>query len=273
MGDDVFHFSCRRGFEHNSCHQLHRTQAGITSGTSGKVLVHTVWDAEAKDDEFPGLYPPTLPRSATLSLRSDDNKPAKYLTFSSQWRSQVRVVAVDCATGQVSSHTPQGMDSMSLLATDGQSRLVAIRSNPLSPPTLVLGQASLTDGQLTIKWRDIKTWVPTLPADVKGTCCGMSVTNPADQIERSRPPSRVHPSSEGPGVRRDDCVLSNGSQGTTDVERRCQERSGVRDWGGQTGCSPHYLSSRRSQRHQQHDICSCSFRLVSHLPTITGSAD
>ena len=132
------------------------------------IVVDSVWDADAEKDEFPGLFPPGLPRSCSLALSSKNGAESNYLAFSTQWRSQLRVITVHAKTGDVESHTPLGVESSRLLCTDGKSRMLAVSSTPVSPPKLVLGEAKLVDGQISISWQTLKAWTPALPKDVEG---------------------------------------------------------------------------------------------------------
>lgn len=171
----VVYFSCRRGFEHNSCHKLHLRDTAKVTERDNDVLVDTVWASSAHDDEFPGLFPPSLPRSAVLAVKSSEGKVSRYLVFSTQWRSQLRLVTVDLQDGEVTSHTPPGMQSISLLATDGMSRLVAVRSDPVSLPSLVIGEASLQAGRIIIEGHIVKTFDPSLPKGLSGQSVSASL--------------------------------------------------------------------------------------------------
>jgi hypothetical protein len=133
------------------------------------ILVDSVWEADGETDEFPGLYPPGLPRFSTFSPSEASGASSTYLVLSTQWRSQLRIITVDAATGKVVSHTPLGTESHRLLGTDGHSRVVAVHSTPLSPPRLVQGQVGFVNGKIIIDWQTVKAWTPSLPKDVEGT--------------------------------------------------------------------------------------------------------
>lgn len=153
--------SNRRGYEHNSCANLHRqklTEEGTASlDGSNDVLIGTV-GAPSEEGGFPGLYP-NLPGGNWL-LKSPSKEDARdYVVLQSTWGSHDALLTIDINSGKVlPSDNPDSITSWTPLATDGYDRVVAIRSSLLSPPQIMIGHTVRSTKGLEIKWNELKTW-------------------------------------------------------------------------------------------------------------------
>ncbi|PPR01816.1 hypothetical protein CVT24_001680 [Panaeolus cyanescens] len=109
--------------------------------TSAPVRIETLSDVvdEPQSGEFPGLYAPcNLPTQPVLRNGTSDPLIVTY----SQWGSRMTVVGISSATGTVRDLTPDDCGqhfSWNVLATDGESRVLATRSNLGVPYELMLG--------------------------------------------------------------------------------------------------------------------------------------
>ncbi|GAA6039217.1 hypothetical protein JCM8097_000474 [Rhodosporidiobolus ruineniae] len=161
-----------QGGPHGSCAQLHVATLSPSSASvqlsEDKVLVPVVDVPDSKNpgagtasDPFPGLYVDQLPLEPFLHSGAGTS-----LVLSSIWRSRSVPLVVDLASGKVTSLAPwperrdeedaalpylylskQGkgdgedpLASLTVLGTDGESRVVALRSSPVSLPEVVVGK-------------------------------------------------------------------------------------------------------------------------------------
>ncbi|KAF9033208.1 Alpha/Beta hydrolase protein [Panaeolus papilionaceus] len=156
--------SAATGGPHLSTDSLYSADIASDSGmtpSSTKPLVEVV-DMPQKDG-FQGLYLPyNLPSSPVLKSQSSDPVVVTY----SQWGSRSTVLGISSVTGKMSDLTPDEDGrhfSWSVLATDGESRILATRSSPGVPYELMLGMLSEDGG---VRWRVIE--MPFLPQKVQG---------------------------------------------------------------------------------------------------------
>ncbi|GAA5972853.1 hypothetical protein JCM11641_003973 [Rhodosporidiobolus odoratus] len=166
------------GGPHASCGQLHIASLSLSLSTSSsssltlvkvklkedKILVSVVNVPDPKtpgpgspSDPFPGLYVDQLPQEPCLS-------GGQSVVMTSIWRSRRVPLVVDLASGKVTSLAPwpekkdevdaalpylyllneesdqDALASVAVIGTDGESRVVALRSSPVSPPKVVVGK-------------------------------------------------------------------------------------------------------------------------------------
>ncbi|GLB44407.1 putative alpha beta-hydrolase [Lyophyllum shimeji] len=132
---------------------------GLKELTSLAPLVDTVFTPE--NGAFPGLYP-DFSFAPFPILRLSASK-APYLVTHSTWGSRTTVLRISMADGAVRDLTPEDgkIYSWKVLNTDGQSRVICIRSTPISPNELVLGQF---DENGEVSWRVLHK--PVLPPEL-----------------------------------------------------------------------------------------------------------
>lgn len=140
---------------------LHKRTLPITANLEEEaqesdILVDVV--SKPKDPKaFPGLYPSTVPRLLV------ECQP--YLVIESAWRSRTTIVAVNVKDGSIHDlGNAQGINqtaSHRLMATDGKSRILAIKTSLISPPKLLLGSftSESTNSDPEIQWTIVKEWV------------------------------------------------------------------------------------------------------------------
>ena len=120
-------------------------------GNIGSPLVDAVFGP--LEDEFPGLYPdynlPTMP----FVHPNTERFSGPCIVTHSLWGSRSKVLLVSTAKGEVEDLTREDGDlsSWSVLTTDGESRILCVRSTPVSPPELMLGEFDDTG----VSWRVI----------------------------------------------------------------------------------------------------------------------
>ncbi|KAG5643652.1 hypothetical protein DXG03_000532 [Asterophora parasitica] len=153
------YLSCRspRAFSHNGKSTLvwlsHPT-GGAHAATSLVFTLDITSPPDAKDVKtplvdavfqpargaFPGLYPDAnFPEFPVLRL------PSPHIVTHSIWGSRSTVVLISTEDGSVKDITPDTdgkLYSWKVLNTDGQSRVVCVRSTPVTPNELVLGHIS-----------------------------------------------------------------------------------------------------------------------------------
>lgn len=159
QGAQLVYVSNRRGFEHNSCASLHKRTLPVDPSQieTDDTLVEIV-KAPSQRGSFPGLYPNDPPSQCTLtSPNSKDSQGKSFLVLATAWASRTTIILVGLEDGSVYDAGSDDITSYKLLATDNKSRVVAIRSSPVSPPELVLGSLS-TSPTPTISWKVVKQW-------------------------------------------------------------------------------------------------------------------
>ncbi|KZV90360.1 alpha/beta-hydrolase [Exidia glandulosa HHB12029] len=122
------------GGPHNGCSALHKLD--LVTGSHKEIL--PIIHSPATPDAFPGLFADYISERAVV--RSKDGAA---LAIQTVWGSRKTVVLVSLIDGSVTEITPKdGADdiaSWSLLATDGERRVLCSRSSPTTVPELVLG--------------------------------------------------------------------------------------------------------------------------------------
>ncbi|KAM0754121.1 hypothetical protein T439DRAFT_378208 [Meredithblackwellia eburnea MCA 4105] len=170
--------SNRENGPHASCGQLHAVRLGSGSQT---VLVPEV-GAPKTLAEFPGLYVEQLPQKPFLLA---DGVP--HVVLSSLWRSRRVPLAVSLKTGEVRNLAPwptpsddpvlpylatdrEKLLSISVLGTDGNSRILGIRSGPFRLPEVVLLNLNVS----ATEWKTIRK--PRLSAALRTALTGLDWT-------------------------------------------------------------------------------------------------
>ncbi|KAF8161894.1 Alpha/Beta hydrolase protein [Mycena galopus ATCC 62051] len=145
----LFWLSAASGGPHAGTFSLHASDLTAPQVKS-QVLVDTIWQPR-ESDGFPGLYlDSNLPVSPFITIHEE-----VFLVFSSTWGSRDTVLSVSAADGVVKDLTPDSdgkLYSWTMLATDGNNRLVCSRSAPTIPHEFVLGEVN-SRGQAS--WRVI----------------------------------------------------------------------------------------------------------------------
>ena len=106
-------------------------------------LVPITDDIPSSPDVFPGLFPSfNLPSSPKI-VTELESEPVPSLVFHSQWGSRTTVLLISTKNGSVVDLTPANKEerlySWTVLATDGQSRVVCQRSSTSVPYEIYLG--------------------------------------------------------------------------------------------------------------------------------------
>lgn len=153
------------GGPHNSCATLHA--ASIRKGNT-VVLVDTVLTPTPTKEDFPGLYVDQLPNSCFILLPS-----GPHVVLTSIWRSRKVPLLISLKTGKIINLLPWseksendvvlpylgdekkgGLESLSVLGTDGRDRIVGLRSSSIRPSELVIGSVKGDNGE--IDWVVVK---------------------------------------------------------------------------------------------------------------------
>ena len=172
----LFYLSNRSEYEHNSCGSLHRldlSAGGSAHASHGDILVDTVW-APVTLDAFPGLFVSELPDRPFLMVESDEGKQVTYVTMSTTWRSQERLITVRVHDGKLESHAEAPLEDVNTFNTDGRTRLVAVASRITALPQLRIAEARLSGDTIQFIWRTVKEWKPTPAGAIMGECNGLS---------------------------------------------------------------------------------------------------
>ena len=179
----LFYLSNRSEYEHNSWGSLHRLDISAGSSveaTHADILVDTVW-APVTLDAFPGLFVSELPDSPFLAVETDGGKQVTYVTMSTIWRSQERLITVRVHDGKLESHAEAPLEDVNAYNTDGRNRLVAVASQITALPQLRIAEARLSDDAIQFKWRTVKEWKPKAEKSIMGEyndlshiCSGLS---------------------------------------------------------------------------------------------------
>lgn len=174
----LFYLSNRSEYEHNSCSSLHRLD--ISRGRSietsdGDILVDTVW-APGTLDAFPGLFVSELPDSPFLTVEDDSGRLVTYVTMSTTWRSQERLITVRVHDGKLESHHKDLLEDVDIYSTDGRNRLVGVASRITALPQLRIAEAHLTGDSIEFKWQTVKEWKPNMEQSILGQSPGLCST-------------------------------------------------------------------------------------------------
>jgi len=138
---------------HGSCASLHITDFSKKPET----IVPTVArPGQAKD--FPGLYLDQLPPAPFVEY-----KGRPFLVTHSAWGSRRTVLLIDIENGDVVDLTPDTEElwSWTVLACDGEDKVVASRASLISPQELVVGRLGGGDSGPQVKWTVVDK--PDLP--------------------------------------------------------------------------------------------------------------
>ena len=143
--------------------------------TTDKPLVPVTIDIPSAPDAFPGLYPSyNLPSSPTI-VTELKLEPVTSIVLHSQWGSRTTVLLISTQDGRVIDLTPankeEGLYSWTVLATDGRSRVVCLRSSTSVPYEIMLGYF---DNAGVVSWHLIDK--PDLPKHSK--LFSMSIVSP-----------------------------------------------------------------------------------------------
>lgn len=119
--------------------------------------------------DFPGLYPYNLLASPGIVTVSE----LPSIVVHSHWGSRTTVLLIATKDGKVTDLTPikEGLDSWTVLATDGQSRIVCLRSSTSVPYEILLGEFDNTG---RVSWHLIDK--PDLPEYSKSS--SISIVTP-----------------------------------------------------------------------------------------------
>lgn len=156
----VVFLSNEEGGPHAGCAQLHAVS--LKSGNTA-ILVPQV-STPPTLGSFPGLFVDQLPQKAFVVLGG-----VPHVVLASLWRSRRVPLAISLADGSVKSLAPwptpsadpvlpylgqqDALKSISVLGTDGGTRVVGLRSGPLAPPELVLVDLSLKE----VEWKVLRS--------------------------------------------------------------------------------------------------------------------
>lgn len=148
----LFWLSDPTGGPHAATTSLHSLEIHSGNTDASVALIDTVRDPRA--DGFPGLYPGfNLPALPFLRLKS-----GPHIVTHSTWGSRSTVLLVSTSDGQVKDLTPDtdgSLYSWSVLATDGQRRVICLRSAISVPHEVVLGEFDDDGG---VQWRVIEKY-------------------------------------------------------------------------------------------------------------------
>ncbi|KAK2462496.1 hypothetical protein APHAL10511_005466 [Amanita phalloides] len=161
-GTYLAYLSCDVGGPHSAANSLHLIDLTGSSGSQPKTLVSIV--DEPDSTSFPGLYPPhNLPKSSTLN-NPQWNAP-KIITHSA-WRSRNTLILIDTQSGEITNLTPldEFQWNWQVLTTDGDAKMVCVRSSPSIPHQVVLGTISATH---YVDWQVVHE--ATLPEELKSS--------------------------------------------------------------------------------------------------------
>lgn len=162
----LYFLACAVGGPHASTASLWRLPAPANADVKPQVVLDVVlspYGANADlDIPFPGFYPDiTLPRSPFVMLGGK-----RFVVSASTWRSRNTVVLISTDDGSVRDLCPMSLGddpaTWSVLATDGVSRLLCVRSAPAVPYEIVLG---ILSAKGEVEWTVVAR--PTLKASVK----------------------------------------------------------------------------------------------------------
>jgi acylaminoacyl-peptidase len=148
----------------------HSTGNPFILPTADKPLVPiTKGDIPSSLFDFPGLYPSyNLPSSSTIIMVSElTSESVPFIVVHSQWGSRTTVLLISTKDGKVTDLTPvseEGLDSWTVLATDGHSRVICQRSSTSVPYEILLGNFDDTGH---VSWYSIDK--PDLPEYSKYT--------------------------------------------------------------------------------------------------------
>ena len=112
--------------------------------TTETLLVPTNNDIPSAPDGFPGLFSSyDLPSSPEI-VTGPESDPVSSIVLHSQWGSRITVLLISTKDGSVVDLTPankekEGLYSWTVLATDGQSRVLCQRSSTSVPYEIYLG--------------------------------------------------------------------------------------------------------------------------------------
>jgi acylaminoacyl-peptidase len=130
-----------------------------------KPLVPIMHDEISSPLDFPGLYPSyNLPSSPTIvTLLESKSDLVSSIVVHSLWGSRTTILVISTQDGTVIDLTPASEEedklySWTVLATDGQSRVICQRSSPSVPYEILLGQFDDTG---LVSWYSIDK--PDLP--------------------------------------------------------------------------------------------------------------
>ena len=110
--------------------------------TTDKPLVPITNDIPSAPDVFPGLFPSYNFPSSPIIVTQSESEPVPSLVLHSQWGSRTTILLISTKNGKVIDLTPaneEGLYSWTVLATDGQSRVVCQRSSTSVPYEIMLG--------------------------------------------------------------------------------------------------------------------------------------
>ncbi|KAK2465161.1 hypothetical protein APHAL10511_002853 [Amanita phalloides] len=158
------YLSCAIGGPHSAANSLHLIDLSVSSQPQPKTLVPIV--DEPGSASFPGLYPPYNLLTSLVVNHATWNAPK--LVTHSIWRSRSTVVLIDAQNGDITNLTPpdDSLWNWQVLTTDGDAKIVCVRSSPSVPHQVVLGTISAT---LSVHWQVVHE--PTLSEELK---CALS---------------------------------------------------------------------------------------------------
>ena len=156
--------ACPTGGAHYRASTLHCLD--ISTGSFDNSSLKTTEIPLVAPDAFPGLFPSyNLPSSPNI-VTELELEPVPSIVLHSQWRSRTTVLLISTKNGSVVDLTPaskeEGLYSWTVLATDGQSRVVCQRSSTSVPYEIYLGIFNDTG---FVSWRLIDE--PDLPEHSK----------------------------------------------------------------------------------------------------------
>ncbi|ORY01930.1 alpha/beta-hydrolase [Basidiobolus meristosporus CBS 931.73] len=132
------------GGPHNMCTSLVKYDL---ASQSTSVLTEVV--SEAKPQEFPGLFVDQLPKYCWITLNN-----ATHLVCHTLWRSRKTIIGINFNTGEVVNLTPEEESGSWTVLYAHETRLLATKSSPLSPSTLVLGKVAQNESY--VQWHDLE---------------------------------------------------------------------------------------------------------------------